>query len=427
MPMRDRLIAAVYVLALVFGLTGCAETKFVPPSAEVRQHLGKIAVVAMPTQSTPTVDKPVSGTGSGALAGAGEAAVGGLGIGAEGCRGGAYACVFGLALGTAVAIVGAPIGAVVGAINAHSDEEVRAADANLRAALGDVNAGEELRNRVAAAAKVRTPYDLTAPQVTTAKEPDRNLIADGINSTLEITITNFYLTSAGKIDPDVTLAIVAEVRLRHVADGSEIYRRKWAYVGVPKNYFQMASRHAAMLRAEIQNGFDKLADRIVTDLFISNSPERQETSLRPGTVLTIEAPTLQKSSPAQNPPASPLASSTKAATSTGPVDVPFTIDLNGQSYEGVGKLENGHLAGQISSGNKTFDIAGEIRGNELSVEVSGAFGRRGTWDAPGNGQCSVDGSAHPASGEVTMSMQASCSGAMAHVTIHLNLPAAGVG
>jgi hypothetical protein len=336
--MRDRLIAAVYVLALVIGLTGCAETKFVPPSPEVRQHLGKIAVVAMPTQSIPAVDKPVSGAGSGALMGAGEAAVGGLGVGAEGCRAGPYGCAFGLALGAAIAVVGAPIGAVVGAINAHSAEEVRAADANLRAALGDVKAGEELRNRIAAAGKAGIPYDLTALQVTTAKEIDRNLIANGFTSALEITITDFYLTSAGKIDPDATLAIVAEVRLRHVADVSEIYRRKWAYVGVPKNYFQMASGHAAVLRTDLQNGLNKLVDRIVTDLFISNSPERQETSPRPGIVLTIEAPTLQKSSPVQNPPTSPLASSTKAAPSNGPVDVPFKIDIGTQIIEGVGKL-----------------------------------------------------------------------------------------
>ncbi len=424
MPMRDRLIAAVYVLALVFGLTGCAETKFVPPSAEVRQHLGKIAVVAMPTQSTPTVDKPVSGTGSGALAGAGEAAVGGLGIGAEGCRGGAYACVFGLALGTAVAIVGAPIGAVVGAINAHSDEEVRAADANLRAALGDVNAGEELRNRVAAAAKARTPYDLTAPQVTTAKEPDRNLIADGINSTLEITITNFYLTSAGKIDPDVTLAIVAEVRLRHVADGLEIYRRKWAYVGAPKNYFQMASGHAAVLRAEIQSGLDRLADRIVTDLFISNSPERREASPRPGTVLTIEAPTLQKSSPVQNPPGSPLASSTKAAPSSGPVDVPFKIDIGTQIIEGVGKLEKGHLTGQASLGGRPITVSGDMQGNDLAIEVDGAMISPA---AAANGiyYCSASATRRAAAGEVAIPMNATCGTDNRQVTIYLDLPAAG--
>ena len=423
MPMRDRLIAAVIILTLAFGLTGCAETKFVPPTPEVRQHLGKIAVVAMPAQPVHAADKPVSGAGSGALVGAGEVAAGGLAAGAEGCHGDAYSCAFGLALGAAVAIVGAPIGAVVGAINAHSAEEVRAADESLRAALGEVKAGEELRNRVAAAAKARTTYDLTVPQATTATEPGQGLIASGFTSALEITIADLRLTSVGKIDPDATLAIVAEARLKHVADGSEIYRRRWAYVGVPKNYFQMASGHAAMLRTEIENGLDKLADRIVSDLFISNSPERQETSPRPGTVLTLEAPTLQKNPLAQTPQTPPLASSTKAATSTGPVDVPFRIDLQGQQYAGVGRLENGHFAGQVQYGNQTVVLTGDIKGGGLSVQATGGLNSNPGRDSVATTHCSAQGSASPAMGPVTVPMRASCGEVTLPVTLYLELPA----
>jgi hypothetical protein len=289
---------------LCIFLAGCSETKFIPPSSEMRQSLGRIAAISMPSHSTSSVDKPVSGAGSGALVGAGEAAVGGLAIGANGCRAGPYGCI-GLVLGAAIAVVAAPIGAVVGAINAHSEEEVRTADASLRGALADVKAGEQLIVRVVADAKARTPYDLSFPQLGATIASAHQLTASGFASTLEVAITDLRLNSAGKINPDLTLTIVAEARLKRAADGSPIYRRVWAYIGVSKNYFRMASGQAAMLRAEISTGLDALADRIVTDLFISNSPERQETSPRPGTVLTIEAPKLQKPPVLQNSPAPP--------------------------------------------------------------------------------------------------------------------------
>ena len=309
--MRDGLIAAVYVLALVLGLTGCAVTKFVPPSSDVRQHLGKIAAVALPTQSLASVDKPVSGAGSGALMGAGQAAGASLAGGAmAGCHD-PLGCVVGLALGAAVAIVAAPVGAVVGAANAHSEEEVRTADSSLKAALADVKPSQELAMRLAAATKLSTSYDMTVVPPSGGSEDFHNLSANGFGSVIEVAITEFQLLSEGKIDPDVTLVIAAEVRLRHAADGSELYRRKWAYIGTSHNYFKMAAGGATMLRSEIQSGLGKLGDRIFTDLFVSNSPELKETSPRPGTVVTTVAPILQDHSATQQPaPTAPISAPT---------------------------------------------------------------------------------------------------------------------
>lgn len=292
MPMHSRLIATVYILALAFGFTGCAETKFVPPSPDVRQHLGKIAAVALPTQLSNNVEKPVSGAGGGALMGFGEGALGSLAAGMSSCVGGPASCGLGLVLGAAAAIVAAPIGAIVGAAKAHSNQEVQAADSYLRAALADIKPGEELSKRIAAATKLTTSHDMIAVPSTDGNENLSDLSAKGFGSVAETTITEFQLLSAGKIDPDVTLVIAAQVLLRRVPGGSDLYRRKWANIGVSHNYFDMAANDAALLRSEIQSGLDKLGDRIVTDLFTSNTPELKETSPRPGTVVTIEAPAL---------------------------------------------------------------------------------------------------------------------------------------
>ena len=87
-------------------------------------------------------------------------------------------------------------------------------------------------------------------------------------------------------------------------------------------------------------------------------------------------------------------------------------------------MENGHFTGQILSGNKAIALSGEIRGNALSVEIRGAFNRRGTWDAPGNSRCSAEGSTRPATGNVTLPLLAACGDVPIHVTLYLDLPAA---
>src|SRR5512146_2533388 len=121
---RRRVHASRSLLLAGLLLAGCTQTKFLPPSADLRAHLGNTAVVAMPTQPTLTLGRPVGGAGSGALAGAGEGAAAGVPIAGGGCMSAdAFACALGLALGAAVSIVATPIGAVAGAMSAHSEAE----------------------------------------------------------------------------------------------------------------------------------------------------------------------------------------------------------------------------------------------------------------------------------------------------------------
>jgi hypothetical protein len=342
-----------------------------------------------------------------------------------------------LILGGAVAIVAAPIGAIAGAINAHSDKEVIAADLSLRAALAEVKASEELRNRVIADARATTPYDVTTFSPVSGSEYDRSLVNGGFNTELEVAVSGYGLAIAGRIDPDATLFIDAEARLRHVANKLELYRRIWRYAGVPQNYFKVAAGNAALLRAEIRTGLDKLGTRIVSDLFVSIAPELKQGSASPGSVFTIEAPILQNASPAQAPlstsppavavphsPAGAVTTSTGSASETptmpAAVDVPFAVDLAGHSYEGVAKLEGGHISGQLEAFARPVSLSADLKGNALAARLTGGLNPgNGNW----GGACSAEGTVSPAVGRVTIPMLANCPGYNPNVVLHLNLPA----
>src|SRR3989442_14368556 len=85
------------------------------------------------------------------------------------------------------------------------------------------------------------------------------------------------------------------------------------------------------------------------------------------------------------------------------VDVPFRFQVNNFVYEGVAKLENGHLTGNAAAGGGNLHLDGKIKGDEVSVEATGNF-------APGLGMGSnllATGSSHSAIGQVSLVMAAS--------------------
>jgi hypothetical protein len=122
-PVRSN-IYAVVALAGLF-LASCAETKFLPPSPEIRQHLAVTSVRSLPEVQPSEPQAPVAGVGRAALTGAGQGAAIGFLTGAVACAGGPLLCGLGVIAGAAFAVVGALIGAIIGAAKAHSAQDVR--------------------------------------------------------------------------------------------------------------------------------------------------------------------------------------------------------------------------------------------------------------------------------------------------------------
>ena len=141
-----------------------------------------------------------------------------------------------------------------------------------------------------------------------------------------------------------------------------------------------------------------------------------------GTVQTIETPPLQNPSPAGNQQVPPPASSIKTASSGGPVDVPFKLDIGTEIIEGTGKLENGHLTGQASLGGRPITISGDMHGKDLAIEVDGSFAPPTYSSYHSTYYCTARASAQTTSGNLAIPLNAVCGGDNFQDTLYLDMP-----
>lgn len=287
---------ATSALLLVAGLSaGCTTIEFEPPPEAVRQKLRSAVITARPAAATEAPVEPAKDAGSGVSRGARRAATGSMVVGLEFC--GAF---FGVAadmtlpllicgatvpVGVVISPFAALFGAAVGPAMARPKAEVEAAQGRLVAALTEVDAGRYLRDRLVAIAAEQGGVRLA----TRAQQASSKAAAGpGGGMLLEIAVTDFRLNTLGDFEPDVVLEIGARARLVRAADGHELYWHDWRYLGPQRTYFDAADDGARVLRWDVREGFERLADKMVFDLLIGASPDvvfndRQ----RPGTVETV--------------------------------------------------------------------------------------------------------------------------------------------
>lgn len=297
-------------LLLVLLLAGCFSLPqgYAPPSPETRQWLPDAAFVAVPSALAEAPNAPAKGAASGALSGAAEWAVGSVAVGGSacadalkwwgravgGCCGGGNSApvIFYCGLTVAGGIVLAPVaglaGAVAGASDAHSAEEVEAAQLQIRAALMELDPADYLLGRLVEVGA--TGYGLGL-----ARQPHGRgypeLAAQQRAAVVEIEIVRFGLNAEGAVNPDIVLDLAARARVIGTLDEEELYRRTWRYLGPRRNYFSAADRNAAVLRDDIREGFDRLSDRMLYDLFLGTEPEEPlKGEQGPGTVVTVDGP-----------------------------------------------------------------------------------------------------------------------------------------
>ena len=145
------------------------------------------------------------------------------------------------------------------------------------------------------------------------------------------------------------------------------------------------------------------------------SPPPAIASASPGATQTASsagattAPALTPAITTASVSAQPQANLTTAATPSGPVNVPFQMQVaTDDPVQGVGTLSNGALVAHGELHGKPFDITGEIKGDGLSITASGflCVGH----DVYGQGRVSGSGSGHPATGRVSIVMIVTCAG-----------------
>lgn len=62
---------------------------------------------------------------------------------------------------------------------------------------------------------------------------------------------------------------------------------------------------------------------------------------------------------------------TSASASPHSADVPFAVELSGQSYEGIAILNSNHIVGQLVVFGKPVNLNAEINGNTVSARLTG--------------------------------------------------------
>jgi uncharacterized protein YgiM (DUF1202 family) len=113
-----------------------------------------------------------------------------------------------------------------------------------------------------------------------------------------------------------------------------------------------------------------------------------------------------------------------ATASAFAADVPFRLQNRNQTIEGVGKLENGHFEAQSQNGGLTFQITGDVRGNDFAIEVDGYFCPTGSLGAS---RAYATGDTQPATGKISVALSVSCGGYWQNqekVVIYFDLPQA---
>ena len=120
-------------------------------------------------------------------------------------------------------------------------------------------------------------------------------------------------------------------------------------------------------------------------------------------------------------PSTGTAAASGVASLPASADVPFSIELAGHSYEGVARLENGHVTGQLAAFAKPVNLDAEVSGNSITAHLYGALD-------PGSGNlggaCTAEGETSPTSGSVKIGMLASCPGSDPSIVLHMVLPPA---
>ena len=308
----DRATMLVLVVALGIGPWGCAHTKpraAQPPSDDVRSELGTIGVAPASGAPPAPLMAPTRGKAAGALKGAGGGFVAGATpglylltaagsgcIGGGGGQGAATLCALVIMTGLGVAAAGGTVGAVggtvYGLVAADSASTIAAAEDALTRAAADVDVQRSLREHVLRELGEHgslTFVDLGERTAADgAPEDHRRWKHDGIDTVLDVTVSQLGLAGGSGVKPRVGVSMVARARLIRTADGVEVYAETFEYGGAADRTVTGWAADEAAFRQELDAGTRRLAADIARVLFPPD-PVRDDAPTAPP-VEPLEAP-----------------------------------------------------------------------------------------------------------------------------------------
>jgi len=256
---RESLVIG-FLAMMTIAVVGCSSTPKPPPplDARIRATLGMIGVVSSAPASA-TVSGSI-GFGKGAARGAGIGTLEGAGAGAVvglGCGPFLPVCV--PVFAAAAAGGGFLIGAAVNGFDAIPTSAAENIRAHLVEAIGDQDLQAELRQRlIYGSASVR---DLGMGDVPVAMR--------GVDTVLEISITQIDLVGSGGRNPDLALAMNASARLIRVGDNQLIWsNNQITFTSALAEFTDWDMDDAKLLKAAIAVGLNSLARQVEEKLFL---------------------------------------------------------------------------------------------------------------------------------------------------------------
>lgn len=265
-------ITAALGTALVLG---ACSTLPAPPAPSVREGLGRVAVVALP--SSPATDFHTfatgkgEGTARGAALGTTEGLLQALSQGAASGGGGPY-----VGAATAIAalifmLVGAVAGGIAGHHYAVPEEVARQAESGIERAIGDLDLVDALASRMWQLAGSRPDLqsrELAVFDSTTAPPGRESLHDAGLDSMVTIRVLETGFEGGTGSDPVVHLYLTTHLGVIRTADGSTAYERDFRYTGADRRLGEWFGAGARPLQEAFEDAVGSLAERMLDELFL---------------------------------------------------------------------------------------------------------------------------------------------------------------
>ena len=290
--MKARPFAEIALIAAVLAITsGCAETLLIipPPPDAARSEFGTVGV--LPAQVWSSRQRPQE-MGARIVSGEGEGAIEGLKWAfepvADGCswrmgisEAGGFICMGTIAYGIAIT----PIAMLVGAVRSRPASEVAAAERSLLAGFNRMDPKGALRDQVILLGGSETGFTFLVTDMERSGAAQSELA--GVDSVMTLSIDPVLIFDDDNIRPTVTLEIQVTAFLSRASDGTPLHTQIWRYWSEGDDFFDLAADDAKRLEGVAAAAYERLARKIVHDLFVASAPETQEPE-QPGTVWAID-------------------------------------------------------------------------------------------------------------------------------------------
>jgi len=269
-------------LILLLAL-GCATSPPPPLKQDVRASLGTIGLISIGPELMADVSGPI-GTGKeagrgalkggaiGGLSGAGAGALAGLATGP--CAPVLVPVFAGIGAAGGL-VIGAGTGAIVRGVRAVPTETAESLGTVLRDGLASRDLPKDLRQRVLNRASMtpRQTVDLGALDPDPSAPHDYTAFAEnGVQSVLEITVTEIVFDGQGGRDPTFALQMKAQVRLIRVADNEVLWTRdEMISRGADVHVSSWTDPELGYLATQIDEVLERASGQIAEAVFIETS------------------------------------------------------------------------------------------------------------------------------------------------------------